>query len=492
MPTETGDSATPILDLQASAPPPRPRSEGPALVAAPRTPGGAARHVRVVDGLRGIAILLVLLFHYWQLSWWVIPIPGLPDQYNLEFVQYAGFLGVELFFFISAFCLFYPHAKAMFGAGPVPTLKHFYYRRAIKILPSYLLALFVFGMFFSNLYTVTYKHGVLADLGLHLIFLHDLLPETRSSFDGVLWSLAVEVQFYYIFPLLAKAFRRFPWLTAASIVAVALSYRAWAQRKPLEDFSQWDSQLPGFLDLFAFGMLAAYLLVWIRQREASALQLRYAFTMLAVAGFVTMLMMFRWTYSVRYDAPPPEVWQSNNRHYLGLLFLCITIASTFAIGLWRKLLANRVLLFLSTISYNLYIWHQSIGLLIRDRHWWKADTPTPMEDPHWRWTYMIVAVTASIIVASVITYGFERPLLRLGVRGAIWMGLAKLATLNLMPASLVPMADSGPDTAAAQQLKTGPSPGVDVPTAVADGAAPGVRSSMSRDAQPASRRSVGG
>ncbi len=469
MPTEPGDSATPVLDpvdSQASALPPKPPTEGPALVAAQRTPGGAVRHVQAVDGLRGIAILLVLLFHYWQLSFWVIPIPGLPQQYNLEFVQYGGYLGVELFFFISAFCLFYPHARAMFGQGPVPTLKHFYYRRAIKIVPSYLLALFIFGVFFSSLSPVTYKYGVLADLGLHLTFLHDLLPETRSSFVGVLWSLAVEVQFYYIFPLLAKAFRRFPWLTAAAMVAVALVFRAWARHKPLEDFAQWDSQLPGFLDLFAFGMLAAYLVLWIRQRAAAALQLRYAFTVLAIAGFVTMLMMFQWTYEVRYEPPPTEVWQSNNRQYLGLLFLCITVASTFAIGLWRKILANRVLLFLSTISYNLYIWHQSIGLLIRDRNWWKADTPTPMYDPHWRWTYMIVAVTASIIVASLITYGFERPLLRLGVRGAIRACLAKLGALYLMPASHLPAVTSGTDPAAAQQLKTDPLATADPSTVV--------------------------
>lgn len=433
MSSESGDSAAPVLapvGWAVSAPAPTPPRERPAAVVAPRTPGGAVRHVAVVDGLRGIAILLVVLFHYWQLSFWVIPLPGLPQQDNLEFIQSAGYLGVELFFFISAFCLFYPHAKAMFGQGSVPTLKHFYYRRAIKIVPSYLLALLIFGVFFSDLYPVAYKHGVLADLGLHLVFLHDLLPETRSSFDGVLWSLAVEVQFYYVFPLFAKAFRRFSWLTAAAMVVIAVLFRSWARHQPLEDFAQWDSLLPGFLDLFAFGMLAAYLLVWICQRPVAARQLRYAFTVLAVAGFVTLLMMFRWAYDVRYDGPPPEVWQSINRQYLGLLFLCITVASTLAIDLWRKLVAHRMLLFLSTISYNLYIWHQAIGRLIRDRHWWTADTPTPMDDPHWRWTYMVVAVTASVIVASLITYGFERPLLQLGVRGAIRAWRVKLAALQ--------------------------------------------------------------
>lgn len=431
MPTEPGDSATPVLDpvdLQACVLASALRCQGLAGPQAKPALGDTGRHVQVLDGLRGIAILLVLLFHYWQLSFWAIPIPGLPSQYNLEFVQYAGYLGVELFFFISAFCLFYPHAKVMFGQGRVPTVKHFFYRRAIKIVPSYLLALLILGVFFSDLYPVTYQHGVFADLGLHLIFLHDLAPESRSSFDGVFWSLAVEVQFYYLFPLLAKAFRRFPWLTATAMVAVALLFRVWARRQPLADFSQLDSLLPGFFDLFAFGMLAAYLLLWIRRRAAAARQLRYAFTVLAAAGFVTLLLMFRWTYNVRYEPPPTEVWQSDNRQYLGLLFLCITVASAFAIGLWRKLLANRMLLFLSTISYNLYIWHQAIGRLIRDRHWWKAATPAPMADPRWRWTYMIVAVAASIVVASLITYGFERPLLRLGVRGAIRALLAKLAT----------------------------------------------------------------
>ncbi|MFN7135318.1 MAG: acyltransferase family protein, partial [Myxococcales bacterium] len=172
------------------------------------TPGCDSKgHVVVMDGLRGLAITLVVLFHYWQLSFYVIPWVG--DR-NLEFIQYAGFLGVELFFFISAFCLFLPYAS-----GRVPTLKHFYYRRGIKILPSYLLALVLFGFVFTDLYPSTWEHGKLADFGVHLLFLHNFWGATHGSFNGVLWSLAVEVQFYLVFPALAWLFRRRPFLTAA-------------------------------------------------------------------------------------------------------------------------------------------------------------------------------------------------------------------------------------------------------------------------------------
>src|SRR5262249_59656408 len=132
-------------------------------------------------------------------------------------------------------------------------------------------------VFFSDLFRFPEPPGLLAVLGLHLVFLHALQRETASSFDGVLWSLAVEVQFYYLFPLLAKAFRRVPWLTAIAMVGLSLLYRIWARHQPPNDFPYWDSLLPGFLDLFAFGMLAAYLLLWTRHRAAAARRLRYAF-----------------------------------------------------------------------------------------------------------------------------------------------------------------------------------------------------------------------
>ena len=57
--------------------------------------------------------------------------------------------------------------------------------------------------------------------------------------------------------------------------------------------------LPGCLDLFALGMLAAYLVVWVRQRPEAARRARWAFTAMGVAGLAAVLTMFRRVYDVR-------------------------------------------------------------------------------------------------------------------------------------------------------------------------------------------------
>jgi peptidoglycan/LPS O-acetylase OafA/YrhL len=372
-----------------------------------------AGRVPVADGLRGIAVLLVVAYHYWQLSFWAISIPGLPPGWDLEFLQSAGHLGVELFFLLSAFCLFHPHAR-----GAVPSLRRYAHRRAVKIVPSYLLALVVLGVLAPEVYPAGRGPGGIGlDIGLHLTFLHDVLPETRGSFDGVMWSLAVEVQFYVVFPLLAWAFRRRPAVTAAAMVATALAYRAWVARQPLGDLEFLDTRLPAFLDVFACGMVAAHLVVRIGSRTGDAARLRPVATVAAVAASGALLTMLRWAYDVRYDAPI-AVWQADNRLPAALLLLAVLVASTAAAPAWQRLLANPVLVFCSTISYNLYLWHQVLGRLVRDRGWWPAATPVPTDDPVWQWSYTLLGVAVSVLVASAITYGFERPLLR-GAAGRV-------------------------------------------------------------------------
>ncbi|QLG89690.1 acyltransferase [Chitinibacter bivalviorum] len=384
----------------------------------PHAPIASAQHIAVVDGLRGLAILLVILFHYWQITWWVIPIPLTGGQLNFEFIQHAGALGVELFFFLSAFCLTYPHAKFMQQGGSLPTLAHYTYRRAIKILPSYWLAMLLLLLLWPDMYPTSAQRGYWTDILMHLGFVHNLFGDTHGSINGVFWSLGVEVQFYVFFPLLAWAFRRKPWWVFGAMCAVAMLYRHWTRTLPVSEFVHLNNQLPGFLDLFASGMLSAYLLVWVRaQRETLVAQLKAGMSTIVVLAVLSLLLLFNQLYQVRFEANAYPYWQSLHREYLSFIFISLTVATTFAHSACRAVLANRVLVFLSLISYNLYLWHQVVARIIKEHGWWTAATPVPTDDPTWQWTMFLLSLLVSVAMASLITYGFERPLLQHGVKG---------------------------------------------------------------------------
>jgi peptidoglycan/LPS O-acetylase OafA/YrhL len=102
---------------------------------------------------------------------------------------------------------------------------------------------------------------------------------------------------------------------------------------------------------------------------------------------------------------------------LALILITLTVASSFAHPLFRKLLANRALIFLSLISYNLYLWHQIIARVLKEHGWLAASTPNPTDDPTWRWSMFLASFVLSILIATIISYGFERPLLHYGVKG---------------------------------------------------------------------------
>ena len=129
-------------------------------------------HVEIMDGLRGIAILMVVLFHTWEISWLDHTIVLGNFKIDLNFIPISGFLGVALFFFISAFCLFYPYAKYMFEGAKFQTWKKFAYKRAIKIIPSYYLSIILILIFLNTLNgTVTQN---IWQVITHLLFIHSL------------------------------------------------------------------------------------------------------------------------------------------------------------------------------------------------------------------------------------------------------------------------------------------------------------------------------
>lgn len=357
----------------------------------------------VLDGLRGIAVLLVLWYHVWEISF-LSPGPA------LDFIPATGFIGVHLFFFLSGFVISYPFVRAMLTAKPQPTWGHFAWRRFIKIVPSYALSI-------AAAYAIGYAQiqpnaSTVPDLVTHLLFIHTWFPDRYGTIDGVLWTLAVEVEFYLIFPLIWWCFKRKPWLTAAVMIAIAWAWRAYmAQCCYLTLFEQWEENVPGYLDIFAFGMIAAYVFTRFGDRWRAS-RARYAAPLVALAGVALLVGLLQNLYGHRFDDQWSGVWQIDNRPWLGFAFAVVAVGSLASPRWWQVLLDNLPLRFMAAISYNLYLYHQLVARELLTHHFppYRGD---PHEDAQWKLRYTEAAFAITIAQAALVTYCFERPLLRL-------------------------------------------------------------------------------
>jgi peptidoglycan/LPS O-acetylase OafA/YrhL len=372
----------------------------------------------VLDGLRGIAVLLVLWYHVWEISWLAPPA-------WLAFLPATGFVGVHLFFFLSGFVISYPFIRAAAFDTRALTWSEFAWRRFIKIVPSYVLSVAV-------AYAIGYAQAqpnaaLLPDLVTHLLFVHTWFPSRYGTIDGVLWTLAVEVEFYCIFPLLWWCFKRQPWLTAVGMIAIAWWWRlAMAQCCYATLFVQYEENLPGYLDIFAFGMISAYLFTqwgnrW-RASRAGAIS-----PWIAIAGIALLVALLKSLYGFSFHDQWAGVWQINNRPLLGAAFALIALGSLASPRWWQVVLDNPPLRFLATISYNLYLYHQLVAREMLSHHI-PAYAGNPHYDPLWQLRYTAAAFAVAIGLATLATYCFERPLLKLKLPARTRSGSTPVAT----------------------------------------------------------------
>ncbi len=343
----------------------------------------------VFDGLRGIAILLVVWYHVWEVS-------GL-GLGPLNIFGEAGFLGVDLFFFISGFCLFLPYARAAVAGRPARSAAHFFTRRVQKIVPSYLLALGVFSVVYWD------RFGSPADavlqLGSHLAFVHTLAPSTFYAISGPLWTIGVEVQFYLLFPFIAPWFARRPLVAYAALVAVAEAYRI-AVAVTGNGTSVWlTNEVPAFFDLFGAGMLTAWFLAQRHERTADRTRLANGAALGACAAALAVLAV---TSSIgrAQGADGMRAWVNDYRLLFGPLCIALGVSCSFAGDRWRRIVTAKPLVWLSAISYNVYLWHLEITVWYHNTG--LAGIPA-----------MLLAVVTSLGLAALITYRLERPILEL-------------------------------------------------------------------------------
>jgi peptidoglycan/LPS O-acetylase OafA/YrhL len=386
-----------------------PDRRGPASherIAATGTP--AKGHLAAMDGLRGLAVALVVWFHIWQITWLGANLPLLGHTFNFNVIPETGFVGVSLFFFISGFVIFYPYARTMFDGAPRQTTRTFYYRRLLKILPSYyfaLVAMTALGMFsFSS------QDDELRQLGFHALFIFGFFPDTIGSLNGVLWSLAVEMQFYLIFPAICWCAMRRPLATFATLTVIAIAYRALISHR--NDVEQLIDQLPGVLDVFAAGMFAAFAYRGLAVRAPRLIARRRLWTLVGIGGLAACWWLIGTLYAERTLPHWPMDWWPLGRPALNVAFVLLTLGTLFALPFWQRIVANPITVSLSFVSYNLYIWHQMIaqgleaakipGWTTRDQH----------SDPAWEIGFTVEAVALGLLVSWLITVLLEQPLLR--------------------------------------------------------------------------------
>ena len=367
----------------------------------------SARYVDAADFLRVISTLLVASYHIWQQSWIDLNIRLFGMRFSLRPLVATGYLGVELLLLLSGFLLYLPYAN-----GKESSAREFYKKRALRILPSYwfciLIMLFAFAL---PQHQYASGRALAKDLIAHATFTHNLFPETyfATPLNGALWTLAVEVQFYLLAPLVCRIFRKRPIAAYLGMALIAVLYwRLYVL--PMEDTTYYMNRLPNLLDVYANGMLAAHIYARLSQKKQRPWQAWLA-TALSILALIALVRLARsQSYISGYEA--------SRRGQMGMRFAFSAIGGAFlvtgsrGIRLLRGLYSNRVVGIQPAISFNFYIWHQVLALKLKEWHIpsYAVERPQQNAGAAWRNQYTLLCFLFAFAAALLATYLIERPI----------------------------------------------------------------------------------
>jgi peptidoglycan/LPS O-acetylase OafA/YrhL len=378
----------------------------------------SSRRIPELDGLRGIAILLVLLFHYFYHYPDASYQPaGLIRNTFLQFERSIslGWTGVDLFFVLSGFLI----GGILLDARSSPLyFKAFYVRRLYRIVPLYyvwILTYVVVLLLADSLFKANTSSfgGPPASSRLYLLpaFLQNFGVVGYSRFARAwfqpTWSLAVEEQFYLLAPLVIRVFsrRQLFWLIGL-VIFLAPSLRLWIRyHVPATGFEPAYELMPCRADALAMGILAA--LLWRSGAFRSWLS-DHAFLFYGLAGISLAGVVVLGSYSPVYWSLSMEsigyTWIAG--FYTAILLLALGAPS----GLVARVARMGWLRELGRVSYCLYIIHTGVAYLCQGslqagaRH---------IES----WQTVLVNVPAALIVFFIARFSwtyFEHPLLSRG------------------------------------------------------------------------------
>lgn len=306
--------------------------------------GGAESHLAVLDGLRGIAVLIVLASHFSSSG--LFPRPALHG---------VGKSGVYLFFVLSAWLLTRNLLRRPPGAlSSAHVWLDYALRRVLRIWPLYLVVL---GL---SWWTFEAGHrGILYAIDTASLWRHLTLREGVS----VLWSIPVEFTFYLWLPLLVlvlRAMDRRRWPAWAQIgvfvLALALATLAWPPSEAIEN----DVALGSYLVVFLCGAFAARVDAWLQQaRFAPEI---WAWVALAVLMVWCVAIPAVWCRLLgkAFDATVTRSWFL----FFGLLWSVLLLALLHGPDRLQRIFAWGPLRWVGLVSFSLYLWHMPVLWLL--------------------------------------------------------------------------------------------------------------------------------
>jgi peptidoglycan/LPS O-acetylase OafA/YrhL len=336
--------------------------------------------------------MFVVLHHMWLAVWQSFPSNAGP--WWVGWLLY-GHLAVAVFIVVSGFSLALAPLRedARLRGGT----RRFVRRRAWRIVPAYWAALVL-----STLVTGYLLRPELAGAEIAKAFLvHGLLLQDvvgSETPNGAFWSIAVEWQIYFVFPLILWAARKTSVEAAVALtVAVVLIAHAVAQFG--SPFSKIDHLSPQFLALFALGILAVKL-----GRGESAIKLRRPLCLVALIAFLAVVLL---------AIVQGSVWMVDRYFYVdlafGLAFACLLVMMfTGGLAPANRLLTSGASRRLGLFSYSIYLIHGPIIALLGKY------VIGPMEVPALVQFSLFLVIGLPVVL--VLCYGFhllfEAPFLR--------------------------------------------------------------------------------
>ncbi len=293
------------------------------------------QHFKSLDGLRGIAVLLVLLSHSSNAKVFI--------REELNFFA-IGKIGVYLFFVLSAYLLDRQIALAfMENKSSLAYWNNYFLRRFLRIYPLFIIALIIHGLFtIAGMETVINKW---TELFWHLTFLKG---------ESIFWSIPVEFKYYFISPLIMWFCHKIlKWNPAMlmlvfTIMIVATIAIEFIFHLPLLSTFR-------YFPIFLVGtIISIYELLFKQQLDKRVKPI--LFSLAGLGAFVLILITTPHYFDKLFGF---KLWVHDPIYFLpyAILWGVVLLSTKYGNGLIKKLLELKVLRFIGTISFSLYLFH---------------------------------------------------------------------------------------------------------------------------------------